>query len=70
MQNPASRRHPMTNNVIVPIGGDDNYKQHLSRKPTYLPAPQYETDPRVAGVKYRPKTGERSMDDVFHNGAG
>ena len=61
----------MTNNVIIPIGGDDNYKQQLTRKPTYVPAQQYEQqDSRVAGVKYRPKTGERSMDDVFANGAG
>ncbi len=64
------RGSSVANNVIVPIGGEDDYKQSLARKPTYIQRDQVD-DSRVAGVKFRPRTGERSMDEVFAtNGTG
>lgn len=58
------------NNVIIPIGGDEDYKRSLAKKPAYEPnqraAPGQ--DDRIAGVKYRPKTNERGgMSDIFNS---
>lgn len=61
------RQQSVVNNVIVPIGGDEDYRQQLVRKPTYV-AQDNRQDDRVAGVKYRPKSGERSINDVFQMG--
>jgi hypothetical protein len=56
------------NNVIIPIVNDEDYKKQLQRKGMYDPSsmPRQE-DSRIAGVKYRPKTGERSISDVFNS---
>jgi hypothetical protein len=53
--------------VIVSIGGDEDYRAQLTRKPTYLKQ-ETRQDDRVAGVKYRPKSGERSINEVFQMG--
>lgn len=61
-----AQRVGAVNNVIIPIGGDDDYKgQRLAKKPTYLPNGGIPQDDRIAGVKFRPKSGERSMNEIF-----
>lgn len=56
------------NNVIFGSVTDDEYKKQLQRKNMYDPSTQPRNDDyRIAGVKYRPKTGERSISDVFNS---
>lgn len=55
--------------MIVPIGGEDDYKKALTRKPNYVSQnPGVPMDDRVAGVRFRPKSGERSINEVFATG--
>jgi hypothetical protein len=52
--------------VIVPIGGEDDYKKQLTKKPNYVSQNgTIPIDDRVAGVKFRPKSGERNINEVF-----
>lgn len=57
------------NNVIIPIGGEDDYKRSLAKKPLYEPSQRpMGMEDRIAGVKYRPKTNERGgMSDIMHS---
>lgn len=64
---PAYAPPQRVNNVIFG-SSDDEYKKQLQRKNMYDPSTQPRNDNyRVAGVKYRPKTGERSISDVFNS---
>lgn len=63
---PAYAPPQRVNNVI--FGNDDEFKKQLQRKGMYDPSTLPRNDDnRVAGVKYRPKTGERSISDVFNS---
>jgi hypothetical protein len=57
------------NNIINSVGGDDDFKRALQKKPAYESSSRAApSDDRIAGVKFRPGTNERGgMSDVFNS---
>ena len=69
-QQPSSLPPRSQNNVIVSIGGDEDFKRALAKKPAYEPGQRAAPgqDDRIAGVKHRVKENERGgMSDVFNS---
>ena len=57
------------NNIINSVGGDEDFKRALQKKPAYESSSRAApSDDRIAGVKFRPGTNERGgMSDVFNS---
>ena len=56
--------------MIVSIGGDEDFKRALAKKPAYEPGQRAAPgqDDRIAGVKHRLKENERGgMSDIFNS---